>query len=252
MNKKLYWGLGVLFLLIIGVFVIILVQQKAELNEWEADAAKDKKLTTAEKPPIVAPKPPPPEPGYEWVQHGDHYDKVKVAETQPIERPVQARKTPTYTGPLTYHAELLKTNPVKALRLQAEERGHWMAKWIPPFPPDDLEAAEIARTKYLIIYYKTIGDLDNPELQKAVSASSEETRRAFERSEEIRAMGRTKEARDARGRYNDLGMLSWPRFPEADVPQYPIYEKGWLTRASNYFPTRIEDLKFPLQITDSK
>ena len=44
MNKKLYWGLGVLFILIIGGFVFLLVQQKAELNQWEADAAKDKKL----------------------------------------------------------------------------------------------------------------------------------------------------------------------------------------------------------------
>ena len=253
MNKKLYWGLGVLFILIIGGFVFLLVQQKAELNEWEADAAKDKKkLAAAEKPPIVKNKPPPPEPGYEWVQHGDHYDKVKVAETHPIEHPVQARKTPTYTGPLTYHAELLKTNPVKALRLQAEERGHWSAKWIPPFPPDDLEAAKIARTKYLIIYYKTIGDLDNPECKKALRADSEQISRAMERTREIRSMGRTKEAREARGRRNDLSILSWPRFPEADIPQYPLYEKGWRTSSSNYYPMRIEDLKFPLQITDSK
>ena len=87
MNKKLYWGLGVLFILIIGGFVFLLVQQKAELNEWEADAAKDKKLTTAEKPPLVAPKPPPPVPGFKWVQHGDHFDKVPLAATS--ETPVQ-------------------------------------------------------------------------------------------------------------------------------------------------------------------
>ncbi len=87
MNKKLYWGLGVLFGLIIGGFVFLLVQQKAELNQWEADAAKDKKLTTAETPPIVENKPPPPEPGYTWVQHGDHFDKVPLAATS--ETPVQ-------------------------------------------------------------------------------------------------------------------------------------------------------------------
>ena len=54
----------------------------------------------------------------------------------------------TYNGPLTFHAELLKTNPVKALRLQAEERGHVNAKWIPPFPPDDQEAQAFA-PKYI-------------------------------------------------------------------------------------------------------
>ena len=87
MNKKLYWGLGVLFILIIGGFVFLLIQQKAELNQWEADAAKDKKLATAETPPIVENKPPPPEPGYTWVQHGDHFDKVPLAATS--ETPVQ-------------------------------------------------------------------------------------------------------------------------------------------------------------------
>ena len=39
MNKKLYWGLGVLFILIIGGFVFLLVQQKAELAKYEADYA---------------------------------------------------------------------------------------------------------------------------------------------------------------------------------------------------------------------
>ena len=154
MNKKLYWGLGVLFILIIGGFVFLLVQQKAELNQWEADAAKDKKLTTAETSPIVKNKPPPPEPGYEWVQHGDHYDKVPISD--PNETPVKK----TYDKPLTYDAELLETNPVKALRLQAEERGHWSAEWIPPFPPDDTEAQEFARVRYLMEYYwHNFGDL---------------------------------------------------------------------------------------------
>ncbi len=69
----------------------------------------------------------------------------------------------TYNSPLTYHEELLETNPVKALRLQAEERGHWSAKWIPPFPPDDQEAADFARSWYLYIYYKSIGETGTPE-----------------------------------------------------------------------------------------
>ena len=39
MNKKLYWGLGVLFGLIIGGFVFLLVQQKAELAKLKEDFA---------------------------------------------------------------------------------------------------------------------------------------------------------------------------------------------------------------------
>ena len=97
MSKKLYWGLGVLFLLFIGGFVFLLIQQKAELNQWEADAAKDKKkLVTAETPPIVKNKPPPPEPGYEWVQHGDHFHEVPIAEVSQ-ETPVIDEQTPEET-----------------------------------------------------------------------------------------------------------------------------------------------------------
>ncbi len=140
---------------------------------------------------------------------------------------------PTYKGPLTYHTELLKANPVKALRQQAIERGHWRAKWIPPFPPDDLEASEIARTQYLIIYYHTIGDTEHPQYQKALKVDAELAKR------EAKAL---REAYN--GRVADLIILSWPRFPESDVP--PLYEKGWRKSPSDYFPMRIEDLKFPL------
>ncbi|MCE2403329.1 hypothetical protein J4G08_20945, partial [Candidatus Poribacteria bacterium] len=58
-------------------------------------------------------------------------------------------------------------HPVEALRLQAKERGHWSAKWIPPFPPDDQEAARVARNEYLITYYQSIGDTDNPVYREA-------------------------------------------------------------------------------------
>ena len=255
MNRKLYWGLGILILLVVG---FVFYKQYADIQQLKQEAAEAQKLLEEKTKPIAENAKPAARPGFKMVQHDDHFHEVPIDapdvwQETPVVQPVQANKTPTYTGPLTYHAELLKTNPVKALRLQAEERGHWSAKWIPPFPPDDLEAAEIARTQYLIIYYETIGDTDNPEYKKANRASWEEISRSMERSREIRAMGwTTKEARDAHGRSNDLLMLSFPRFPEADVPQFPFYEKGWRTQASNYFPVRIEDLKFPLQFSASK
>ena len=84
---------------------------------------------------------------------------------EPIAQP--ALVSQTYTGPLTYHKELLEKHPVEALRQQTIERGHWSAEWIPPFPPDDEEAARVARNKYLLIYYGSIGDTDNPAYKEA-------------------------------------------------------------------------------------
>ncbi len=71
---------------------------------------------------------------------------------------------------LTYHAELLDRHPVEALRQQGKERGHWSADHIPPFPPDDQEAAEFARSVYLMIYYQSTGQTDHPEYIRAVKA----------------------------------------------------------------------------------
>ena len=234
MEKKMKWGLATLLLLLGIAAVFIFLDQNAELQQLEKETAESDKLrqehnkpqetpvAVEELPPVVPPNEHPSGPH----QHED--------DTAHNHSPIVSQ---TSNGPLTFHAELLKTNPVKALRLQAEERGHWSAKWIPPFPPDDLEAAEIARTKYLIIYYKTIGDLDNPECKKAIRADSEQISRTMKTMTEAKTMGKSYD----RARVSDLLMLSWPRFPESDVP--PLYEKGWRAAPSNYYPMRIEDLK---------
>ena len=79
----------------------------------------------------------------------------KIGDTDPaLQNAKKVSPAPkTKSGKLTYHAELLQTNPVKALRLQTEELGSWAAAWIPPFPPDDTEAQEFARVRYLMKYY---------------------------------------------------------------------------------------------------
>ena len=93
--------------------------------------------------------------------HGEPH--APVAESSPVETETPTDvATPTRTGPLTYHGDLLASNPVEALRAQAEERGHWSEKWIPPFPPDDQEAAALARTYYLIVYYRSTGETGTP------------------------------------------------------------------------------------------
>ena len=159
MSKKMIWGLAILIVLLISASVFLLMR------------------TTDTEPKViyndVAPTmtPPPAEPGFKWVWHGDHWDKVSVApnppevtpvvqavDPTPINPPVQMDPPikPAYTGPLTFHEELLESNPLEALRLQSEERGHWSAKWIAEFDADDEEAQAFARTVYLNMYYDTL------------------------------------------------------------------------------------------------
>ncbi len=72
--------------------------------------------------------------------------------------------------PLTYHVELLETHPVEALRQQAWELGHWSAEHIPPFPPEDQEAADFARNTYLFLYYMRTEQTDHPAYLAAMKA----------------------------------------------------------------------------------
>ena len=212
MKKKMIWGLSIFTILLIGAFAFIMYQQKVQLNQWKADAAartaKDKKLAAAEKPlmeknnlPL-----PPPEPGYKWEQHDDHYRQVPIAEAN--ETPVKK----TYDKPLTYDAELFRTNPVKSLSLEMEARGHWGAGYIPPFPPDDLEAQELARYEYMIAFMNI---QDAKELWDLVHKKMALWRRLNKKYGKYSA------------RAYDLARLTWPSvdYPSADfkslVKWYP-------------------------------
>ena len=163
MSRKLYWGFAALIVLL-GIVTVFFIKSEMDfakyMKETETELAKYREPLEKQK-----------QKGAEQSQghyhadgsfhHGPHDDGVPSVEVpkKPSDVP-KAKPQKLYTGPLTYHAELLKTNPAKALRLQQEERGHWSAKWIPPFPPDDTEAQEFARTVYLRIYYwQTFGNL---------------------------------------------------------------------------------------------
>lgn len=121
---------------------------------------------------------------------------------------------------LTYHAELLKSDPVEALRQQGKERGHWSADYLPDFPLDDMEAMELARAEYHYIYYgHTIPMSEHgksPEFQRAAG----NIRRLFEAVNERYPI--TTSEWNVQARHNDLKMLAWPTLP---------YESG---RIDNY------------------
>lgn len=132
--------------------------------------------------------------------------------------------TPTRTGPLTYHEDLLAINPVEALRAQAEERGHWSARWIPPFPPDDHEAQTFARNTYLSTYHEE----GTPEFERAVRAQLEQLRELNNKY-------------PFNARSCDLSKITWTvaRFT---VDHYDP-KTGYANYPSDYFPIHISDLK---------
>ena len=93
------------------------------------------------------------------VHQGAHASQASMQQTQPAD---------TVSEEVIYpHHELLQTHPVAALRAQARDSGHWSARYIPPFPPDDVEANELARNYYIDNYYKSRNDFYNPVASKA-------------------------------------------------------------------------------------
>jgi len=221
MNRKMYWGIAALIIVLIaaGGFMYwqwsTVQQMKEQLAEDEPMLEENEKGQHAVS---KADEKPPDEPGFEWVRHGDHWDKVPLSE--PNETPT-VRPTPppkTYDGPLTFHEELLETNPVEALRLQTEERGHWSAKWIPPFPPDDFEAASLARSQYLSEYYISIGEGDSPAHEKA--------------SQKFMEIWNIINNYPWGARKADLMKLGWPA---VDYEVLKHYDKKGVGKPSNFF-----------------
>ncbi|MDE0085498.1 MAG: hypothetical protein OXU23_07285 [Candidatus Poribacteria bacterium] len=237
MHKRIATGLFVL-IFALGV-AIVFYHQYTDIQQLKQEAAEAEKLLEGNEKPVAENKLPPAEPGKKWVPHGDHFHQVPIDAPdvwqgephEPVAKEVQAK--PTYTGPLTYHTELLKTNPVKALRLQSEERGHWSAEHIPPFPADDTEAQEYARNIYLINYYVSTGDESNPILGRAIGAHQSQNRAIDAQLPK----GGPVPARDY-----DLWRLTWPLNDAGKITPY-----GGMTRygrarmfPSDYFPGFID------------
>lgn len=89
MRYKLYWGLGIFIVLLIGAFTFVIVNEVEKNKQLEADLVEaQKKLEAhnkAENTPTVveiSDVKPPDEPGFKWVRHGDHWDKVPVEQRE--------------------------------------------------------------------------------------------------------------------------------------------------------------------------
>ena len=89
MRNNFCWGLGIFIVLLIGAFTFVIVNEVEKNKQLEADLLEaQKKLEAhnkAENTPTVveiSDVKPPDEPGFKWVRHGDHWDKVPVAQSE--------------------------------------------------------------------------------------------------------------------------------------------------------------------------
>ncbi|MDE0400287.1 MAG: hypothetical protein OXL96_21030 [Candidatus Poribacteria bacterium] len=169
---------------------------------------------------------------------GPHYDAPTVsAEPVDIETAEAiVEKFNNYQSmQLTYHTELLKSDPVEALRQQGKERGHWSADYLPDFPLDDTEAMEIARAQYHCIYYQyqtPPGQPRNPDFHRAgrhlvsLLRAVNEKYPADSPDWHVRARGL------------DLTMLSWAAFPYESyrIEDYRSYLMPSLVVRSHMYP----------------
>lgn len=233
MNKHKHWGIAALIVILIAAGAFI-QWQWSQVAQFKEQLAKDAKRFEANEKPVTENNLPPAEPGKKWVPHDDHFHQVPIDapdvwQGEPHKPIVQqeppAQRYKEYTGPLTFHKELLETNPVKALRLQAEERGHPCAEWIPPFPADDLEAQDFARNAYLSIYL----DEKDPEYAKVSGAFLNKLHAI---SGDIHVAG------ERSGRNYDLKKIAWV---VGTIPQ-SHYNGNTALFPSDYFPP-IRDLK---------
>ena len=201
MNRKTYWGIAALIVILIAAGGFIFYQL-VTVQQMKEELAQDKKILEEREKLIAENNLPPAEPGKKWVPHGDHFHEVPieapdvwqgephepVAQEESVSHPTQAtHPVSNYKGTLTYHAELLETNPVEALRMQGKELNHWSTDYIPDYPPDDVAAHDFARVEYLKRYIKVTGEvppgINQAQLDRSFDEGMDELHRRLEARE---------------------------------------------------------------------
>lgn len=117
MKRKLYWGLVILIILpgvgLGGVFLIRTtdLEPRKVYKVPSDDVIRQSQKAHAPQPDIImaegahADTPPPVEPGFKWVRHGNHWDKVPVS---------QMSSEPTVEYGITRQGKRYKKNPAHA------------------------------------------------------------------------------------------------------------------------------------------
>ena len=102
--------------------------------------------------------------GYKMVPHDDHWHEVPIDAPDTWEEAQIADTSDDTQQPIAEVDYPNPDNPVQALREYLEKQGHWSAKHIPDFPPEDTEAAQMARNILIMLAHEDAGNeiLDGP------------------------------------------------------------------------------------------
>ena len=95
MTRKLYTGLGVLLVLLIGASLVLLkhtTETEQKIIYRDVEPSKESIDTFSHQ--TMKNNPPAAERGYKWVWHHNHWDKVPISEQS--EPPILANDTPTH------------------------------------------------------------------------------------------------------------------------------------------------------------
>ncbi len=154
MTRKIYWGIAILIVLLIGVSAVLLMRttDTEPKNVYKGDVEPSQEVVKrVDKEQTTKPS------GHyhadgTW-HEGTHAEHANIPDLPVSEKVIYP------------HQKLLDTHPVAALRAQARDRGHWSEKYILPFPPDDVEANQLARALYIYIDHFNIKGFtdDDPE-----------------------------------------------------------------------------------------
>lgn len=164
MVKKSMWGLGVFILFFIGFMFYIqydyakfkegfkVSREKPNIEDTVAKPDTENTVTEVDIQPIEVGEAPEGNGHFhaDGTWHEGTHENVSFVSPEQLTEAVYPR--PNY--------------PVKALREFLEKRGHWSAKWIPDFPPDDEEAAQMAYYYMVMIQHTDAGNeyYDGPAL----------------------------------------------------------------------------------------
>ncbi len=165
MRNKVYWGLGVLIVLMIGAFVLIMVNEYAENQQLEDDEKKAQEIAEQiNQQKKLKNNTPVARDGFKMVPHDDHWHEVPINAPDTWQEEQIADTSDNTQQPVAKVDYPNPDNPVQALREYLEKQGHWSAEYIPDFPPEDTEAAQMAQNVLIMLAHEDAGNkiLDGP------------------------------------------------------------------------------------------